>query len=225
MKYIQYGVTLVRLREEDIEQVRQWRNSPHIVEAMEYREYITPEMQREWFKSIDNTENLYCIIEYGGEKIGLINGKNIDWQNAGGESGVFIADPKYYETFVPALVSFVVTDMVFRISGIETNYAHIMRTNPRAIQFNKSLGFELCEGQENVDNQLYALSRENFYKKTNKLRKAMQAMAPDKEPIRIIFTKEDLERESERGWQKIVEGFAAITKIGKTPDEIIYYFD
>ena len=78
MKFRKYGITLTRLREDDIELVRKWRNSPGIQQYMEYREFITEEMQKKWFESINNLQNFYFIIEYENKKIGLINTSNID---------------------------------------------------------------------------------------------------------------------------------------------------
>ena len=41
MKFFKYGITLERLREEDIELVRQWRNSDQVRMNMKYQEIIT----------------------------------------------------------------------------------------------------------------------------------------------------------------------------------------
>ncbi|MDZ7743378.1 MAG: hypothetical protein U5Q03_16975 [Bacteroidota bacterium] len=46
MKLFKYGISLNRLKEDDIELVRKWRNSRKINQFMEYREEITPEMQK-----------------------------------------------------------------------------------------------------------------------------------------------------------------------------------
>ena len=75
-----FGITFKRLEKNDIELLRQWRNAPSISQYMEYREHITPEMQEEWFESVNNNNNLYFIIEYKGKKIGPTNGKDIDWE-------------------------------------------------------------------------------------------------------------------------------------------------
>jgi hypothetical protein len=47
-----------------------------------------------------------------------------------------------------------------------------MNTNFDAIGYVLQVGYELCEGQENNENQLYALTRENFEKKGRNIRKA-----------------------------------------------------
>lgn len=75
-----YGVELHQLTEDKIELVRNWRNSDKISRYMEYREYITIEMQKQWFTKINQSDNqFYFIIMVDGKEIGLINIKNVDW--------------------------------------------------------------------------------------------------------------------------------------------------
>ena len=114
MKLIKYGLTLKRLTKEDIELLRNWRNSESVNRFMEYREYITPEMQEKWFESINNPNNFYYIIIYNDEKIGLINDKGFDrFGKATSEAGLFIAVDKYKNTFVPVLASLILLEVSF----------------------------------------------------------------------------------------------------------------
>ena len=69
----QYGVTYSRVTEADIELIRHWRNQPFIRDTMQFKEYITPEMQKKWFERINNKYNYYFLIEVDGNKRGLIN--------------------------------------------------------------------------------------------------------------------------------------------------------
>ncbi|MFH1161142.1 MAG: GNAT family N-acetyltransferase [bacterium] len=223
MKYTKFGVTIVRLKEEDIELVRQWRNSPQIVERYEYREYITPEMQKEWFRSVSNLNNFYFVMIYNGEKIGVINVKNIDWNIRKLESGIFIPDEKYWSTFVPSIVSIMLTDMFFRIFGWDHYNAHILKTNLRAIQYNKSLGYELCEGQENVENQLYILRKENFEKKSRKLIKALTVMAGGDTTAVYQLEPDDLGTELETFVEDNLPNIPWITKIEENAQGRFYY--
>lgn len=81
MKISNYDVSLELLTENKIEMVRQWRNDPKIQQYMEYRETITPEMQKKWFDKLNNgKDNFYFILQYKGEDIGLINVKDIDYE-------------------------------------------------------------------------------------------------------------------------------------------------
>jgi RimJ/RimL family protein N-acetyltransferase len=177
MKLTKYGITLRRLREGDVERVRQWRNSPQINQFMEYRGNITPEMQRDWFRSVDNFNNFYFIIEYGQKDIGLINSSNIEWETVSSEGGIFLWDDQYYETFVPVWASLCLLETTYFVMGAGKSVIKTLKDNERAKKLNIHLGYELLEGQEDVYNQVYILTRESFTKHAHKLIKAASLLA------------------------------------------------
>ncbi|MDQ3047168.1 MAG: GNAT family N-acetyltransferase, partial [Bacteroidota bacterium] len=180
-----YDIDLKRLKHEDIEMLRGWRNAEHIRNSMEYREHISPEMQEKWFRSIDNASNNYFIISYKGEKIGVINGSGIDWiKKETLNGGIFIWKEEYWNTLIPLLSSILLTDISFSL-GMERSYARVLKSNPKAISFNKLLGYELMPDQEETQNQLYVLTKENYFKKTAKLRKTLEKLSSGKYLIRI----------------------------------------
>jgi RimJ/RimL family protein N-acetyltransferase len=179
----------IKLQQDDLELVRNWRNSPLITRYMEYREYITPEMQQEWFKTINNDSNLYLIIEHEYKKIGLINAKNIDWDSASIEGGIFFWEEEVYNTPIPAFVSILFAELMIRILRLQI-YAHVLKSNDRAIRYNLQLGFELSPGQENVENQEYLLTPERYLEKSSRLRKAFYILM-DKSPYEIQLDPDD----------------------------------
>jgi len=187
MKFRKYGITLTRLREDDIELVRKWRNSPGIQQYMEYRELITEEMQKKWFESINNLQNFYFIIEYENKKIGLINTSNIDWENYTSDGGIFIWEEKYYETFIPVWASLCLLETDFFLFQARESFIKTLKDNNRAIVLNKHLGYQLMEGQEEVNNQQYSLTRENFEMKAKKIMKAASLMTGVQEQIHSLF--------------------------------------
>ncbi len=197
------NINFIRLREEHIELVRKWRNSPEITRFMEFTDHITPEKQMDWFRSVDNIYNLYFVIEYKGEKVGLINGKNVDWEKRTMESGVFYWNKDLYDSEVPIIATLIFGDLGVISGGFET-YAHILRNNERAIRFNKMIGFELCEGQEDVGNQLYFMTRESYLKSAKKLRKAFYQLKGN-EPIVIYLEKRDYDTGYARFMEKQME--------------------
>lgn len=164
MKLEKYGIVLNRLTHDKIEMVRNWRNDPKIAKYMEYKDFITPEMQEKWFQKIDNDNNFYFIIEYGGKEIGLINVKNIDYNQKTGEGGIFIYDDEYLNTTIPFQISLCLSDFYFEILNLDKLICHILKDNKRAIKFNKMLGFKICENQENINHQKYILYPEIYYK-------------------------------------------------------------
>jgi len=186
-------LVMTRLREADIEMVRKWRNCPEIRQFMEYRERITPEMQKKWFRSVDNINNLYFVMHYKGKAIGLCNVKNINWDAKTMEAGVFIWDREHRGSPIPVVGFLIMAELVIVKMNL-TARAHILKTNKRAINFNKSLGFVLAEGQEEVENQLYRLNKESYLKKADKLRRLFKTMKSDT-PAEIILEKQDYQTE------------------------------
>lgn len=174
-----YGVTLRRLTEDKIEMVRNWRNDPKIQQYMEFRDYITPEMQKKWFERINNDNNYYFIIVYEGKEIGLINIRDINYEMKDGEPGIFIYDDDYLNTDVPMRASFCLGDFVWNTLKLEKEYIHVLKSNKRAIKNNLFFGFSLLPGQENVENQEYVLTREVVMankKRTDRLKKILIKM-------------------------------------------------
>ena len=88
----QFGVTLKRIEESDIELVRKWRNSSIIKSQMEYKKHITSEMQRKWFASINNKLNYYFLIQFDSKNVGVINCKNLDFKTNSSEGGIFVVN-------------------------------------------------------------------------------------------------------------------------------------
>jgi hypothetical protein len=191
MKLFKYGIILERLKEADIELVRQWRNSDPVRLNMEFQEIIHPEQQLEWFKSIDNLQNNYLMIHYKGEKIGLLNDKNVDWEARTSESGLFLGRTEFYATVVPYLVSIAGIETTFYFLNWRKQFAHILRTNLNAINYNKQLGYRLCEGQEAVENQQYEMTCESFEQKAGKIRKAVRLLAGEDVKTRLLLEPAD----------------------------------
>ena len=167
---IQRGpITLKQIASKDLELVRQWRNSTEVNQFMEYREYITPEMQEQWFQKINNEHNLYFLITVHVRAIGLIYGADIDWKkNIVGNAGIFIANDEDRENRYALEASILINDWAFAI-GIETIFIKILRDNRRAIMYNKILGYQLMKAQDRCYNQQYYLRRDDYYNSRKKI--------------------------------------------------------
>lgn len=170
-----YGIKLQRLTADDIELVRQHRNSEIIRNTMEYREPITAEMQKKWFESIDNEQNNYMLIMVENHPIGLISGTQIDWERGvTNNGGIFIWDTNYVETVYPARAALLLTDLGF-FFGMKKNFVRILRDNLKSISFNLSLGYKLIPNQQNVYNQQYELTPQSYFSNVEKLRPLLGA--------------------------------------------------
>lgn len=168
----QYGVRLVRIQEKDIELIRSWRNQSDVSNFMEYRNHITAEEQKIWFQSVNNKNNYYFIIEYEGKQVGLINSKNYDPTVGFGEGGIFISDKAYINSFAAVFASLCLLNFMFlKLNVSEVSRVRVLKTNDRAIQYNKLLGYKLLPGQEHVENQLYELHINDYKTIGGKLNK------------------------------------------------------
>lgn len=205
MRFVKYGITLRRIVEEDIELIRQWRNSKPIQQNMHFREYITKQMQKKWFRSIDNINNFYYIIEYQGKKVGLFNEKNIDWEKRTSENGLFIADEKLINTPIPILASLCLCEIGFNIIQGEKAFIHVLKNNHQAITYNLRFGYELCENQENDELQRYVLTKETFEKKGKKLLEAANEIYKHNSTLYLFLEKHDYQTEIGKFIEQLIE--------------------
>ena len=224
MKYTRYGITISLMKEEDIEMVRQWRNDPVVANNYEFREHITPEMQEAWFQSVNNIHNLYTIIEYQGENIGVINIKNIDWETLECEGGIFLPDPKYHQTFVPAVVSYITTEIIFVMLDWKISHAHVLKENKSVQAFVKMLGYELMPGQEEVNNQHYQITRESFEKRAPRIKKAIGVLTGSEEKGMLLVTRDEFEDPMVLQWEEKVKTSRFIEKAETTEAGRLYCF-
>lgn len=174
MRICKYGITLNRLRQEDLEFVREKRNSENGDHLSESTDEITPEMQQKWFDGINNSANFYFIIEYKGNRIGMLNNKKIDWEARTSESSLFLWDESYNNTIVPLLASLCMIEVVFYYLNWNASYIRIHSENHTAIENAAKLGYELSEGKEMVENQIYYLTRDLFETKSKNARTEAQ---------------------------------------------------
>lgn len=180
MRIIKYGITLTRLKEKDIELVRTVRNSEKIQSQMEFRDYITPEMQKEWFDSINNKLNYYFVIEYENKKVGLINGKSSDLKEKTSEGGIFIWDEQYWGTALPVMCSVIMCDYTFYILKSHKVFVKTLKTNKKALSYVKRLGYVPTNEKKCGGNiQWLSLTKDNYEKAMRKLRKGIQIFTND----------------------------------------------
>ncbi len=165
-----HEIVLSKVKHTDIETIRIWRNSPEVSQFMEFRGEISPEMQEKWFAQIDNVpDQKFFLIQIDRIGIGLINVKNIDYSQKTGEAGIFIAQSEYLNGLYSFAAMIMLYDFCFNDLSLETLYAHVLKSNKRAIRYNKFFGYQLQPGQENISNQLYHLSRNDYFLNRSKI--------------------------------------------------------
>ena len=70
-------MTDIKLRDiqaDDIEMIRNWRNSKEVSQYMYTEDFICPEQQKKWFEKISKESNSkYWIIEFDNKPLGLVS--------------------------------------------------------------------------------------------------------------------------------------------------------
>jgi len=180
-----YGITLTRLTIDDIELVRKKRNLKEIRNCMVYKKKINATQQKKWFESIDNINNIYFLIIYKGEKIGIINGKNTDFNTRTSEGGIFIWNKEHLNSIVPSLCAIIMHDYNFFVCDFEKTYIKVLKNNFAAINFNKIIGYEIVDNNPTQTFYTCALSKAKYFEKIKKYRKVLANISKDLEPLSI----------------------------------------
>lgn len=189
----QYGIKYKRITQQDIETLRYWRNQPFIRETMQFREYITPAMQRAWFDKINNKFNFYFIIEHENKKIGLINCKDAEPDSNIAEGGIFIWDKSYWGTPIPALASLTMLQAVFDVFKTgEASVATVACTNKVALDFNLMLGYEIKEKTSDGNYYKLYLSKDKYNDYCRKLIRAAGILNKNNSELKVFAEISDL---------------------------------
>jgi UDP-4-amino-4,6-dideoxy-N-acetyl-beta-L-altrosamine N-acetyltransferase len=191
MRISKYGISLIRLIEADLELVRKWRNDDEIRKFMNFRDYITKEMHLKWFESINTSNNFYYVIQYEGEKIGLVNDKNIDWNEKIAEGGLFIWDKRYINSTIPMKISLLMLELAYTLLGWNKTIVKVRKDNPRALKYNESLGYIVVEHNENSDYYTMELEKTRFFENFQKINRLVN---PDSLNEPIILTFESIDK-------------------------------
>jgi UDP-4-amino-4,6-dideoxy-N-acetyl-beta-L-altrosamine N-acetyltransferase len=91
-------VNLVSVKKENLEKLRTWRNRPDLKKY--FREYrtISPSMQNEWFKKINEDRsqvNFEIRDKTSNSLIGHCGLHYISWINRHAEFGIYVGDPNF----------------------------------------------------------------------------------------------------------------------------------
>lgn len=187
-----YGITLSRITEKDIELIRKKRNSSFVKRHMIYRETITSDMQKKWFKSVNNDRNVYFLILHGKKKIGLTNSANINWKRKSAEGGIFLWESEYVGTPIPLIASLISFELFFNVFKLKYCYIKVLKDNQNAIRFNEMFGFKRLGENEGENYYDYCLFSGDYEKNISKTKNLIQSISNDFSPLTeldVDFTK------------------------------------
>lgn len=152
-------IQLVPLIEEDLELVRNWRNSPEVSKYMYTENYITPEQQQNWFNNLNKQKSIYWIIVYNGQKLGLASVTGIDQILQSCYWAFYLGDTTLRGAGIGGKVEFKVLDYVFFELELNKLRCEVFVSNNKVIKMHEKFGFrreayyrEHCvKGKEKLD--------------------------------------------------------------------------
>ena len=189
------GLVVERLKEKDIELVRQWRNSDTIRKNMLYQKIITPEEQLAWFQSINNFNNFYFIIEYKGRRVGLVNVKDVNWDERSGEAGIFMNERDLSALLIPVVGTVAINELISSVFGIKKLYAKVRKENKAMQRLNTLFGYKKVTDIDTSDKEydLYVTIPGAKTGYSHKWIKLISSMGFETGNLKIIMEPEDNE--------------------------------
>jgi len=135
-------IKLVELTIDDIEIVRQWRNSEDVSKYMYTDGTISSEDQLAWFKSVSNSSKCkYWIIEYNGTKVGLANLVDINQALQSCYWAFYLGDTSIRGAGIGAKVEYNVLEFVFNELNLNKLRCEVFVSNEQVIRMHEKFGF------------------------------------------------------------------------------------
>lgn len=140
------GVTLRKIREDDLEDIMRWRMDEDITRYMNTNPRLTLEGQKKWLKSINENPDVdYWLIEVDGEPAGVINltGLNSPEGNLGW--AYYVGERKLRSMKTALSLEMSMYDYVFDVLGKKAVYGDVFTLNQGVIALHKLCGCEIVE--------------------------------------------------------------------------------
>ena len=177
----QYDVRLIRVQAEHLSLILRWRNNDWVRKNMFVQDILQEKDQLAWFNSINNASNYYFIIEYLGEKVGLIHAKNFSEEDGIGEGGIFIGEYDYLETWASVMASICLLNFIFAKTNINRSMVRVQAHNRRAISYNLKLGYKI--DYEDANELRMILDKEDFLYKTAVLKSVLSKISKGQDAL------------------------------------------
>lgn len=135
-------IELKELTIDDIELVRNWRNSEEVAPYMYNENYITEDQQALWFEKINTDNNSkYWIIEYDERKLGLASITGIDKTLSSCFWAFYLGDLSVRGVGIGAKVEYNVIEFVFNTLKLNKLRCEVFVSNDKVINMHEKFGF------------------------------------------------------------------------------------
>lgn len=130
------------LLSDDLEMVRDWRNSEAVAQYMYNSEPISAEQQQAWFASLSqDTSKQYWIIQHQGRPVGVANLYAINRTFRTCYWAFYIADQNTRGTGIGAKVEMAVLDYVFDDLKLNKLLCEVFVDNDKVVAMHEKFGF------------------------------------------------------------------------------------
>lgn len=135
-------IELIPLKENDIELVREWRNSPEVSQYMYTDDFITKDQQEKWLDKINQEENSrYWIVKYEDQKIGLASITDIDRRNNKCFWGFYLGNTEIRGKGIGAKIEYNVLKIVFDEMKLNKLCGEVFSFNEKVVKMHEKFGF------------------------------------------------------------------------------------
>ena len=135
-------ISLKLLTSEDLELVRNWRNSPEVSSYMYTDSHISEDQQKAWFEKIKHLENCrYWIIEFNNQKVGLASLTDINRTLNSCYWAFYLGDTSIRGGGIGAKIEYNVIEYVFNQLNLNKLRCEVFVTNDKVIRMHEKFGF------------------------------------------------------------------------------------
>ncbi len=135
-------INLLPLSADDLEMVRQWRNSPEVAAYMYNDHFITEEQQKNWFASLQKNTSAKCwIIEYDGKKLGLVSVTDINSTFSSCSWAFYLGDNSVRGAGIGGKVEYNIMKYVFEELKLIKLRCEVFVFNDNVIRMHEKFGF------------------------------------------------------------------------------------
>jgi len=170
-EFEKYGFKFIRANEDNIELIRNWRNSDFIRYKMINQNIITREEQINWFKNLDKVNNHYYIAQNAEslEYVGVVYLKIL--KNNIGEPGSYLIREDLENTATSTIIQFAFSDYSFDSLGVDILSPKVNKDNTKAFKLNME-ACKLVVEKSTEDIHYFEISKKEYFenKKINKLK-------------------------------------------------------
>jgi UDP-4-amino-4,6-dideoxy-N-acetyl-beta-L-altrosamine N-acetyltransferase len=163
---------ILKINNEIIEQVRNWRNSKNVKKYLINDNYISKQEHKKWIErlKIDNKNKVWIII-YKDKYIGIVNLTDINHDNKSTQWGYYLANIKDRGKGLGEIILLKLINIVFDEMGFEKMITKVLSNNIIALHIYKKFGFiitstdkQIIRDEKKIDILKIELDKKNWMK-------------------------------------------------------------